>query len=73
MSAKFDGHTRGPWYVNYRGPGERYEVHGGHSNDPLCSRVDAALMAAAPELLAENERLRARVADLESMMQSFDL
>lgn len=66
MSAKFDGHTRGPWYVNYRGPGYGYGVYADGSNSLLCGRIDAALMAAAPELLAENERLRARVAELEA-------
>ena len=34
----------------------------------LVSHPDLLLMAAAPELLAENERLRARVAELEAAL-----
>jgi hypothetical protein len=69
---RFEGHTPGPWHTVRRplGLGERYEVHGGNSNDPLCSRIDAALMAAAPDLLAENERLMARVVELEAMIKA---
>jgi hypothetical protein len=64
--SRFEGHTRGPWYVQYRGPGYGYGVYADGSNN----RIDAALMAAAPDLLAENDRLRARVAELEAMIKA---
>lgn len=70
MSAKFEGHTPGPWEVlgkqgtcvwagneiiaQMTNPRSRHRQ----------ARADAVLMASAPALLAENERLRARVAEL---------
>jgi hypothetical protein len=65
MSAdRFAGHTPAPWRVVHD-CGLCYRVENETSPymfDGTFSKVDAQLCAAAPELLAENERLRADLA-----------
>ena len=68
MSDKFKGHTPGPWRVVEYGNGG-HEVFAGATRVncrawDTFSLPDAELIAAAPELLAENERLKQESSDL---------
>ena len=62
---QFDGHTPGPWALHTMGADEPY--HSVHADGwgtwgiqtPITNGADARLIAAAPDLLAEVERLRA--------------
>jgi hypothetical protein len=61
MSAdRFAGHTPGPWVVQqHRSEAIGFFVSWNHiALAQQASKQDAELMAAAPELLAENERLK---------------
>jgi hypothetical protein len=61
---RFAGHTPGPWVVQqHRSEVIGFFVSWNHiALAQQASKQDAELMAAAPELLAENERLRADLA-----------
>jgi hypothetical protein len=74
--SRFEGYTPGPWEVlgkqgtcvwagneiiaQMTNPRSRHRQ----------ARADAVLMASAPTLLEENDRLRARVAELEAMIKA---
>lgn len=71
--SKFAGHTQGPWFVgfncieSYEGSDICYSViHAGleRSSD----KPNAQLIAAAPELLAENAALREQVERMRSAL-----
>lgn len=70
------GHTPGPWRIE-RGPRGRCVIRDADGNTPGVATVhnahghyDARLIAAAPELKAENERLQAVVSDLLAAAKS---
>lgn len=80
--SQFDGHTEGPWRVEYgsvegsyenlviHGPNKKVVVGGCNCCDsPYGSNEkDAHLITAAPELLAEVKRLRSQLAEaIESL------
>ncbi len=71
MNDKYKHRTPAPWTAYDRGIGwEIHDATGAPINSGFrdtFSRADAELCAAAPELLAENERLRNRVAELEQL------
>lgn len=70
-------HTPGPWRVYPHGSSvPAYDVCDRIVADVITGRsahqgpsdADAQLIASAPDLLADNERLKARVAELEEML-----
>lgn len=74
MSQEFKSHSPFPWEViGKQGTAiwSGNEIIAQMSSPRLGhkrARADALLMASAPKLLAENERLRARVAELEARL-----
>lgn len=82
-SAAVAGHTAGPWRWTtfgqlYNGNGDAVlTAHCAHLTDDFASSADAALIAQAPDLLAERDRLKAvnaeLLAALEQMVRYDDL
>lgn len=77
--AQFDGHTPGPWHTHdgarmpvvVRSDDERTVVMC-YDHDGQDEEANAALIAAAPSLLAECRRLRAREAALVAALKTHD-
>jgi hypothetical protein len=80
--SKYEGHTPGPWQVSHVGGTWRHSVHSdsksigetanttaeGHDED----EANARLMADAPKLLAERDRLREVLAKMPDCTIAFD-
>ena len=60
--SQFDGHTPGPWDRVSATSGFEIRIECGQQHD-MAGRADMELIAAAPELLAECKRLRAKLED----------
>lgn len=70
---QFNGHTPGPWYLNTPDPNPARTVRfiSDVCTDLLgATDADAALIAAAPDLLAEVKRLRSIADDLYAYIVS---
>ena len=77
----YEGHTEGPWRFGYTG--DTYAVITGKDDWILrvdvenegvsLSEADAKLIAAAPELLADNKRLRDGIKLILSEETAYDL
>ena len=75
---KYEGHTPGPWVAAWYGDVDEWQDGIGLgivavSNGGICEmqnrpevKANAALIAAAPDLLAENKRLRAALEEVLS-------
>jgi hypothetical protein len=80
---QFAGHTPGPWKVTRNGksggtyriwrndPDQPNETNNGYAciSSHISTEPNARLCAAAPSLLAEVERLQARVSELEAALR----
>ena len=88
MSDEFKGHTPGPWGVEPRqahgtrvtaiapvawcGTNMSVGANGCQSISEEQAYANARLIAAAPDLLAERDALRARVAELEAAWEAWE-
>ena len=78
MNADFEGHTPGPWTVGHEGQHDLHKddipINGklGGLNAIAYEETDAKLIAAAPLLLAEVERLREMVEGYQVIWEYLD-
>jgi len=80
MSTNEQKHTPGPWIVTEQSPIDGLNLQGlksvcrningtWHTICEIVGETDAELIASAPELLAENETLRAQNAELVAVLK----